>query len=484
MKKIKLINSITALLIIVLMSAVSCSERNLNELPLATNNSTTPEIFIDGFSAGLDYAAWGKVTNFSLDYNDKYSGTCSMRFEVPDSGDPYGITAGGVFQTSVGRDLSSYNVLTFWAKSSETDTLTSIGFGQSTVNGVNVADYKVTVNNLVLTNTWTKYYIPIPDPSKLTREKGMFWYWVNPGSNGKGFTFWIDEMKYEKSGAIAHETPGSIFSGNDMNLNNVETGDYTIPDLSATFNMPNGINQTVDLSSGYLTLTSSNPYVATTGKPGTYTVINAGSTLITARLGDNYVKGSALINSIGAPVLPTMPAPVPDISTYSQSNVVSIYSDSYTNSTVDSFEPYWTWSGGGYTTNCTFYSINGNKYIRYSNLNDIYNQKQVLVAISFESLPIDVSSMTTLHMDVWIPATSPYSTNKPTISLEDWGGNYGGISSVGATNYPTPLSTNQWVSLELPLSGFTGLKSRSHLVHLILGNFPTVTYIDNIYFHK
>lgn len=484
MKKIKFNNIITTLVIIILMLTVSCSERNVNELPLATNYPTTPEIFIDGFSGGLNFSAWGKVTNFSIDYNEKYSGTCSMRFEVPNSGDPTGITAGGVFQTSLGRDLSGYNVLTFWAKSSETDTLSSIGFGQSTVNGVNVANYKVTLNNLVLTNTWTKYYIPIPDPSKLTQEKGMFWYWVNPSSSGKGFTFWIDEMKYEKLGTIAHETPGSIYSGNDEILNNVENGDYTIPDLNATFNLPTGINQTIGFSSGYLTLTSSNPYVATTSKPGTYTVINAGSTLVTAKLGNNYVKGSALINSIGAPVLPAMSAPIPNTSTYPQAKVVSIYSDSYKNATVDSYEPYWTWSGGGYTTNCTFYSNNGNNYIRYSNLNDIYNQKQVEVAISFETLPIDVSSMTTLHMDVWVPASSPYSTNIPTISLEDWGGNYGGTSSTGVYTRPGALLTNQWVSLELPLSSFTGLISRAHLVHLIFGNFPTVVYVDNIYFHK
>jgi hypothetical protein len=39
-----------------------------------------------------------------------------------------------------------------------------------------------------------KVIIPIPDASKLTLEKGMFWYAEGP-ENGNGYTFWIDELK-------------------------------------------------------------------------------------------------------------------------------------------------------------------------------------------------------------------------------------------------------------------------------------------------
>ena len=478
MKNIKINHSLTAL-IIVFVAAVSC-QRNLDTLALSTY-PTTPEVFIDGFSAGLNYSAWGKVTNFSLDYSEKYSGTASMKFEVPNFGDPAGNAAGGVFITANPRDLSGYNVLTFWAKASQVDTITKVGFGSSQVNGATDETYKVTVNNLVLTTTWTKYYIPIPDASKLTQQKGMFYYWADPRDGGKGFTFWIDELKFENLGTIAHANPGSIFSGKDQVYNNVENGDYQIPDLSATFNLPTGVNETVYFPSSYLTLTSSNASVAMVNKPGTYSVINAGSTLITAKLDDNNVKGSLLINSIGAPVLPATMATTP---TVASSNVVSIFSDKYSNATVDSFEPFWTWSGGGMTTNYSVYTQSGNNYIRYSNYNDTYNQKRVLVAISFETTPIDISAMTYFHMDVWVPATSPNLTNKPTLSLEDWGANYGGSSSTGVYTSSSSLTTNQWVSLEIPLTNFTGLTSKAHLVHLVLDNFPTVIYVDNIYFHK
>ncbi len=479
MKNIKSHFSITALLVFLTL-AVGC-ERNLDELPLATNYDTTGDVFIDGFSAGLDYAAWGKVTNFSLDYVEKYSGTASMKFDVPNTGDPFGSTAGGVFQAAAGRDLSGYNVLTFWAKASEPDTLSTLGFGNSTVKGVDDATYKVTVTNVILTTAWTKFYIPIPDASKLKHEKGMFYYWVDPRKGGNGFTFWIDELKYEKLGTIAHTNAGSIYSGKDLTLNNVENGDYQIPDLSATFNLPTGVNQTVYFPSSYLTMTSSNPTVAAVRKPGNYSVINRGSTLITAKLGENYVKGSLIINSIGAPVLPTTVATTP---TLSSANVVSIFSDPYTNATIDSYGAFWTWSGGGLTTNNLVYDLNGNKYLRYFNFNDTYNQKRVFVAISFETTPIDISTMTHFHMDVLVPASAPNLTNVPTIKLEDWGANFGGSSSTGIYTHPAALPTNQWVSLEIPLSSFVGLTSKSHLVHLILDNFPTVIYADNIYFHK
>jgi len=261
----------------------------------------------------------------------------------------------------------------------------------------------------------------------------------------------------------------------------VENGSYKIPDLTATYNLPMGINQTISFSSAYLTLSSVNPTVATADKSGSYRVINAGSTLITAKLNNTPVKGSLLINSIGKPAMPATMAPIPVLAA---TNVISVYSDSYTNINIDSYEPFWTWSGGGFTTDVNFYSNGGNNYFRYSNFNDTYTQKKVLVAITFESTPVDISTMTHLHLHVYVPSTSPNATNKPTISLENWGANTGGTNSMGVYNHPTALPANEWVNLDIPLSGFAGLTGKTQLVHLIFDNFPTVVFMDNIYFHN
>ena len=42
----------------------------------------------------------------------------------------------------------------------------------------------------------------------------MFWYAEGP-ENGDGYTFWIDELKYEKLGTIAQPRP-AIFGGEDL----------------------------------------------------------------------------------------------------------------------------------------------------------------------------------------------------------------------------------------------------------------------------
>jgi hypothetical protein len=464
MKNSKFNYSIAVLIAIVTLIA-GC-DRNLDELPLATNYSTTPEVFIDGFSAGLDYAAWGKVTNFNLDYAEKYSGTASMKFDVPNFGDPNGNAAGGVFHTSIARDLSSYNVLTFWAKASQVDTITKVGFGSSQLKGVSSEIYKVTLNNLVVTTTWTKYYIPIPDASKLKNEKGMFYYWADPKNGGKGFTFWIDELKFENLGTITHTNVGTIYSGKDMIYNNIETGEYQVPSLSATFNLPTGINQSIDFPSSYLTLTSSNPTVAAVNKPGVYTIINKGSTLITAKLGENYVKGSLLINSIGAPVLPTISATIPSVAS---SNVISLFSNAYTNSKVDTWNPYYS---GSTAVNIDI-KINGtDDVIRYRYLN--------WVCILFQSVPINATAMTNIHIDVWTPDVT---TNKFVLKIHDYA-----TDSEGVYTYPTALMANQWNSLDIPLSSFVGLTGKTKLGMVILASSPDASnlnvYVDNIYLHK
>jgi hypothetical protein len=78
-----------------ILTVVSC-KRELEDLEPATF-PTTPEVFIDGFSAGLNYGAFGgsKVTAFDVDTEVKYKGSASMKFAVPDAGDPQGAYAGG-----------------------------------------------------------------------------------------------------------------------------------------------------------------------------------------------------------------------------------------------------------------------------------------------------------------------------------------------------------------------------------------------------
>jgi hypothetical protein len=465
MKNIKSSYSITAL-IAILIIAVSC-ERNLDELELATY-PTTPEVFIDGFSSGLYYAAYGtsKVTAFSVDNEVKYKGTSSMKFDVPDQGDPNGSYVGGVFGTNPGRDLSGYNVLTFWAKASQPAILNEVGFG----NDMGESKYKVTITNLAVNSNWMKYYIPFPDPSVLKQERGMFFYAAAP-QDGRGYTFWIDEVQFENSGTIAHKNVG-ILNGYDSIRDNVETGEeFKIADLYASFNLPTGIDQKVSLTASYFAFTSSNPSVAAVNDFGIVTIADTGSAVITAKVGDIDAKGSLTIIAAGLSVSPTEPAPTPTIS---QSDVISLFSNAYTNVNVDTWNTHWLYS----TAENEDIQINGDDVIRYKNLN--------FVGIEFTSQQIDASNMNNFHIDIWTPDETSGKTFK--VMLIDFGadGVYGGgdDSQSEVTIASPPLSTQEWISLSIPMSSFSGLLSKSHLAQLVLsGDLPNV-YIDNVYFYN
>lgn len=449
-----------------MLPTLSC-KRELDELEPATF-PTTPEVFIDGFSAGLNYAAFGgsKVTAFDVDSEVKYKGTASMKFAVPDAGDPLGAYAGGGYFTSVGRDLSGYDALTFWARASRSATIDVVGFG----NDFGESKFQTVLTGVEVNTNWHKYIIPIPDPSKLTQERGMFFYSEGP-ENNQGYTFWIDEVKFEKLGTIAHPR-AAILDGQDQTVS-AETGQkLNIGGLKVTFNMPTGIDQSVAAAASYFTFTSSNPAVATVSSTGVVSVIDAGTAVITAKLGDLDAAGSLTINSGGQAMLPQTPAPAP---TVDADSVISLFSNVYTNVVVDTWNTGWQFS----TAELFDLQISGDDVKRYRNLN--------FVGIEFASQPVNATAMTHFHLDIW----TPDPTELPAafkVLLVDFGANGifgGGDDSSHELSFTRPtLVSEQWVSLDIPLSSFTGLTNRAHLAQLVLsGDVPNV-YVDNVYFYN
>ncbi len=449
-----------------ILVVVSC-KRDIEDLEAATF-PTTAEVFIDGFSAGLNYAAFGgsKVTAFDVDTDVKYQGTASMVFAVPDAGDPGGAYAGGAYYTTVGRDLSGYDALTFWAKASKAATLDIVGFG----NDLGESKYQVTLQDVALNTNWKKYIIPIPDASKLLQERGMFFYSEGP-ENGLGYTFWIDELKFEKLGTLAHPRP-LILEGQDQVVS-AETGQQlTIGGLSTIFNLPTGVDQTIGVAPAYFTFSSSETSVATVSSSGVVSIIDAGAAVITAKLGDIDAQGSLTLQSSGQAVAPQVAAPTP---TVSPDSVISLFSNAYPNVPVDTWNTGWQFS----TAESFDLQIAGNDVKRYRNLN--------FVGIEFASQTINATAMTHFHIDIWTPdPTTPPAAFK--VLLVDFGANgtFGGGDDVShEISFASPiLASQQWVSLDVPLASFTGLTTRAHLAQLVLsGDLPNV-YIDNVYFYQ
>ncbi len=462
-------NTFIALTTLFVLFVWGCSKRDIRDLQALTFPSTA-EVFIDDFSGDLAYAAFGgsDVKAFDVDRSVAYGNTsASMKFAVPDANSPSGSYAGGVFYSKSGRDLSGYNAITFYIKATQPATIGTLGFG----NDLGESKYQVTKSNLKINTNWKKVIIPIPDASKLKGEKGLFYYAAGP-EDGRGYTFWIDEVKFEKIADLG-TVNGIILNGQDKIASNAEVGEtYTIDEIKATVNLPSGVNDTVSLTPYYFSYTSSDTTVASVTDNGLITVLDKDTTIITAKLGSINAKGSFKIASIGAGVRPATPAPTP---TKAASNVISLYSNAYTNVPVDTWNTRWQYS----TADNFFIKIGTDDVIRYRNLN--------FVGIEFRNPTVDVTSMQYFHMDIWTPNATASPANFKVL-LIDFGANgvYGGGDDVQhEQTFTSPLLvSNNWVSIDVPISSFTGLTTRGHLAQLVLsGSLPDI-FVDNVYFYK
>lgn len=463
-----------ALLIGCVQIFLSGCEREFSEDVEFATLPKNPDVFIDGFSSGLEYLPFSgsKLDAFTVDKQTRYTGTSAMRFDVPNVGDPTGAYAGAIFPDYSGRNLSGFDALTFWAKASQGATINEIGFG----NDFGENKFMVTLNNMKISTTWTKYTIPIPDPSKLNKERGLFWYAEGP-ENDKGYTFWIDELKFEKLGTVAQPRP-LILNGEDKSEQSYIGANITLTGLKQTFNLASGQDQTITAAPAYFTFSSSNLDVARVNDQGVVIILGTGNAKITASLNGIEAKGSLTIQSLGQFVLAPTPTRNPD-------NVISVFSDAYTNIPVDFyngyFAPFQTTLGGADI------NVNGNKVIKYTNLN--------FVATEFKNPTINVSQMTHFHVDILIgEAINP--GDFITIELGDFGPNGafgGGDDSSGRVKFlSSSLSSNKWISLDIPLTSFA-LPKRNNLAQIFFissdgtsNNVPTISnlLVDNMYFYK
>ncbi|MBI5216570.1 MAG: T9SS type A sorting domain-containing protein [Ignavibacteriae bacterium] len=175
----------------------------------------------------------------------------------------------------------------------------------------------------------------------------------------------------------------------------------------------------------------------------------------------------------GAETEPSVAAPTP---TVPAGEVISLFSNAYTNVTVD------TWSAGWDMADVSDVQIAGNDTKKYTSL--------VFAGIEFTSSTINASAMNYFHMDFW----TPDSTASPKIfkiKIVDFGagGVWGGGDDVeheltfSASTTPA-LATGSWVSFDLPLSSFTGLTTRGHLAQMIISGDLRTMFIDNVYFYR
>jgi hypothetical protein len=464
MKNKKFINSkITFLLGLFLVAIVSC-ERGLSDDVEFATYPTTPEVFIDGFVGGLDYFPFGGsfAEAFSVEEDVTYLGSASMRFDIPQFGVGYG---GATFPSLGPRDLSGYDALTFWAKASQGADINEIGFGIDETN-----KFMVSMKNMPITTQWAKYVIAIPDPSKLNQAIGMFWYAegaVNPADEG-GYTFWIDELKYEKLGTIAQPRP-AILNGQVVEQVAFLGAPITLTGLTQTFNLESGVNQTLSIAPSYFTFISSDTDVAIVNELGVVSVVGIGTAEITAVLGGVAADGKLILESVGD--FDFAPTPTRD-----PNNVISIFSDHYSDVPVDFYNGFWA---PFQTTESADFEIGGDNILGYTNFNFVGNQ--------FANPTVDATNQPNLHLNMYIPDNIPSNLDF-LISIVDFGadGVDGGTDDTRQQVFfnSSDFIADEWSTLEIPIT----LANKSNLGLIIYENVngSTLTdfYLDNIYFYN
>lgn len=443
--------------------------RDLSDEAKPATFPSNGEVYIDGFSAGLEYLPFGGsfLEAFSVDERNAHTGESSMRFDVPNVGDPNGAFAGAIFPDYGGRDLSGFDALTFWAKASKRGTINEIGFGQDFEGN----KYEVALFNLELTTNWRQYTIAIPDPSKLTQATGLFWYSEGP-EDGEGYSFWVDELKFENTGKVAQFRP-SIFGGVDAPVQVFVDVETPISGLNLTANLGSGQDQTLSVAPSYFEFTSSDPSVASVDELGNIIGVSPGEAVITATLNGVEAMGSGRVtvtNEFNG-------APTP---TQDPSDVISIFSDAYTNQPVDYYNGYW--APFQTTQGQDDINIGGDNIIAYTELN--------FVGIQFlEDAPtINASSMTHLHIDIQ-PREAVAPGDFLRIEVSDVGPDNqfgtGDDSSGSVTINGSSLTEGEWYSLDVPFSAISGLTGRSNLAQVIFVSDATISsiYVDNVYFY-
>jgi len=107
--------------------------------------------------------------------------------------------------------------------------------------------------------------------------------------------------------------------------------------------------------------------------------------------------------------------------------------------------------------------------------------------IETTSNPIDASSMSSVHLDIWSSNITEFRLKIVDFGMD--GALGGGDDSEHELKFDamsTPaLANGAWYSIDVPFTAFTGLTGRSSIQQLIIGMDPSggTVYLDNLYFY-
>ncbi len=152
---------------------------------------------------------------------------------------------------------------------------------------------------------------------------------------------------------------------------------------------------------------------------------------------------------------PEVAAPAPPA--LAPEDVVSVFSDAFSDVVGTNFNPGW-----GQTTQVSFVDIEGNETMKYASFN--------YQGIEFASA-LNVTGMETLHLDMW-------TANATSVNIF--------LISTGPveTAFALPITPDEWVSYDIPLSAFTGVNLEDVIqIKFDGGDGSPTLFLDNLYFY-
>jgi hypothetical protein len=161
----------------------------------------------------------------------------------------------------------------------------------------------------------------------------------------------------------------------------------------------------------------------------------------------------------------------------SETNVKSLFSDSFQTSTVAVAEFSTTWDQAEVSDRM----LNGNLVKKYEMS---VAENNPFAGIDFSNDPVDGTGYTHMKLDVWT-----HDINTLEVRLVDFNGtgyNGGTDNSEGVKVVDLSPSMGSWVTLDIPFTDFVGLSGTGELAQIILKSTnhsgTSTLYVDNLYF--
>ena len=201
--------------------------------------------------------------------------------------------------------------------------------------------------------------------------------------------------------------------------------------------------------------------------PGDYGTQTAGTNVNRLISVDNDMIVSAVWDDPASlSVTSTTPATAAPIPTEQESDVVSVYSDSYTDVAVSSYNTVWS------NASMEDITIDGNATKRYTNL--VFNGIETT---------LDASGMSHFSIDIWSPDATLFK-----VKLVDFLGNGyldGDTEAELVFDGTEAPAQGEWVSYNISLSDFAtaGMTAFSDINQIIISSSTATVYVDNIYFY-